>query len=107
MSLRMILRILGLLLMMFSLTMVPPILISLLFADGMWQAFVIALSITVATAPDVSAQPPCAQGAAYPRRLSDRGPVLERAGAVRFLALDAHRRSALSRPMPSSSRSPG
>ena len=34
MSLRMILRILGLLLMLFSLTMVPPILISLLFGDG-------------------------------------------------------------------------
>lgn len=46
MSLRMILRILGLLLMMFSLTMAPPIVISLIFDDGMWQAFVLALAIT-------------------------------------------------------------
>ncbi|OBX38017.1 potassium transporter [Halomonas elongata] len=51
MSLRMILRILGLLLMMFSLTMVPPILISLLFADGMWQAFVVALGSPWAPGP--------------------------------------------------------
>ncbi|GEN24161.1 Trk system potassium uptake protein [Halomonas cupida] len=49
MSLRMILRILGLLLMMFSLTMVPPILISLLFGDEMWYAFVVAIGITVLT----------------------------------------------------------
>ncbi|MDN3521175.1 TrkH family potassium uptake protein [Halomonas ramblicola] len=49
MSLRMILRILGLLLMLFSLTMMPPILISLLFGDGLWQAFIIAIGITVAT----------------------------------------------------------
>lgn len=49
MSLRMILRILGLLLMQFSLTMVPPLLISLLYRDGIWSAFAIALGITVAT----------------------------------------------------------
>ena len=49
MSLRMILRILGLLLMMFSLTMVPPIAISLLFGDGTWDAFLIAIAITVLT----------------------------------------------------------
>ncbi|WP_148252751.1 TrkH family potassium uptake protein [Aidingimonas lacisalsi] len=49
MSLRMILRILGLLLMLFSLTLVPPILVSLLFRDGVWSAFAIALAITVAT----------------------------------------------------------
>ncbi|WP_192036130.1 TrkH family potassium uptake protein [Halomonas sp. YLGW01] len=49
MSLRMILRILGLLLMLFSLTLLPPILISWLFADGMWSAFAIAMGITVAT----------------------------------------------------------
>lgn len=45
----MILRILGLLLMLFSLTLVPPILISLLFRDGAWSAFAIALGITLAT----------------------------------------------------------
>ncbi len=45
----MILRILGLLLMMFSLTMVPPIAISLLFGDGTWDAFLIAIAITVLT----------------------------------------------------------
>ncbi|GGX94321.1 Trk system potassium uptake protein [Litchfieldella qijiaojingensis] len=49
MSLRVILRILGLLLMLFSLTLVPPILISLLFRDGAWEGFAIALSITIAT----------------------------------------------------------
>ncbi|GHC16257.1 TrkH family potassium uptake protein [Aidingimonas halophila] len=49
MSLRMILRILGLLLMLFSLTQVPPILISLLFRDGVWGAFAFALAITLAT----------------------------------------------------------
>ncbi|QTF93410.1 TrkH family potassium uptake protein [Halomonas sp. BM-2019] len=49
MSLRMILRILGLLLMLFSLTLVPPILISLLFGDGQWDAFAIAIGITVFT----------------------------------------------------------
>ncbi|MFW6346129.1 MAG: potassium transporter TrkG, partial [Halomonas sp.] len=49
MSLRMILRILGLLLMLFSLTMMPPILVSLLFGDGQWEAFAIAIAITVVT----------------------------------------------------------
>jgi trk system potassium uptake protein TrkH len=49
MSLRMILRILGLLLMLFSLTLMPPILISLLYADGLWDAFIIAIAITVVT----------------------------------------------------------
>lgn len=49
MSLRMILRILGLLLMLFSLTMMPPILISLLFGDGQWDAFAVAIGITVLT----------------------------------------------------------
>ncbi|PXY00400.1 TrkH family potassium uptake protein [Halomonas sp. LBP4] len=49
MSLRMILRILGLLLMLFSLTMMPPVLISLLFQDGLWEAFAAAIAITVLT----------------------------------------------------------
>lgn len=49
MSLRMILRILGLLLMLFSLTLVPPVLVSLLFNDGVWDAFAIAMVITVVT----------------------------------------------------------
>ncbi|MCE8020931.1 potassium transporter [Halomonas sp. MCCC 1A11036] len=49
MSLRVILRILGLLLMMFSLTMLPPVLVSLLFGDEQWQAFIIAILITVLT----------------------------------------------------------
>ncbi|RDB43658.1 potassium transporter [Halomonas sp. DQ26W] len=49
MSLRIILRILGMLLMMFSLTMVPPILISLLFGDAQWDAFAIAIIITAVT----------------------------------------------------------
>ncbi|MGP9796439.1 TrkH family potassium uptake protein [Halomonas sp. 86] len=49
MSLRVILRILGLLLMLFSLTMLPPILISLWFRDGVWYAFMIGIAITVIT----------------------------------------------------------
>ncbi|WP_043529525.1 TrkH family potassium uptake protein [Litchfieldella xinjiangensis] len=49
MSGRVILRILGLLLMLFSLTMVPPILISVIFRDGAWEGFAIALGITLAT----------------------------------------------------------
>ncbi|WP_136066527.1 TrkH family potassium uptake protein [Modicisalibacter radicis] len=49
MSPRVTLRILGLLLMLFSLTLLPPILISWLFADGVWEAFAIALAITAVT----------------------------------------------------------
>ncbi|MDR5875467.1 TrkH family potassium uptake protein [Halomonas sp. CUBES01] len=49
MSLRVILRILGLLLMLFSLTMLPPMLISAWFRDGVWEAFLIAMGISVAT----------------------------------------------------------
>ncbi|MBZ9567640.1 MULTISPECIES: TrkH family potassium uptake protein [Modicisalibacter] len=49
MSPRVALRILGLLLMLFSLTLVPPILISWLFADGDWHAFAIAMVITAGT----------------------------------------------------------
>ncbi|MDC6679258.1 potassium transporter, partial [Leclercia adecarboxylata] len=49
MSLRVILRILGLLLMLFSLTMLPPTLISLWFRDGVWSAFIIGIAISVAT----------------------------------------------------------
>lgn len=49
MSLRVILRILGLLLMLFSLTMLPPMLVSLWFRDGVWDAFAIGIAITAAT----------------------------------------------------------
>ncbi|MCA1773047.1 MAG: TrkH family potassium uptake protein [Halomonas sp.] len=49
MSLRVILRILGLLLMLFSLTMLPPMLISAWFRDGVWEAFMLAMAITVST----------------------------------------------------------
>ncbi|CAM3480405.1 TrkH family potassium uptake protein [Halomonas sp. AOP12-C2-37] len=49
MSLRVILRILGLLLMLFSLTMLPPTLMSLWFRDGVWSAFIIGIAISVAT----------------------------------------------------------
>ena len=41
-------RILGLLLMMFSLTMLPPVLFSLLFSDGAWLSFVEGFGITLA-----------------------------------------------------------
>ncbi|RUR39490.1 TrkH family potassium uptake protein [Vreelandella populi] len=49
MSLRVILRILGLLLMLFSLTMLPPMLISFWFRDGVWYAFMIGIAISVLT----------------------------------------------------------
>jgi len=41
-------RILGLLLMMFSLTMLPPIIISLIFADHAWLSFVEGFGLTLA-----------------------------------------------------------
>ena len=41
-------RILGLLLMMFSLTMLPPIIISLIFDDGSWLPFVEGFGLTLA-----------------------------------------------------------
>ncbi|MDJ0938152.1 MAG: TrkH family potassium uptake protein [Woeseiaceae bacterium] len=40
-------RILGLLLMMFSLTMLPPVFISLLFDDGAWLSFVEGFGLTL------------------------------------------------------------
>ncbi len=49
MSLRIILRILGLLLMLFSLTMLPPMLMSLWFRDGVWHAFMSGIAISVIT----------------------------------------------------------
>ena len=48
MSLRVTLRILGVLLMVFSLTLVPPTLISLLFHDTVWDAFGTASQETLA-----------------------------------------------------------
>ncbi len=42
-------RILGLLLMMFSLTMLPPVFFSLLFDDGAWLSFVEGFGITLAS----------------------------------------------------------
>ncbi len=42
-----ILRILGLFLMTFSLTMVPPIVVSLIYRDGTWPPFTIALAFTL------------------------------------------------------------
>ncbi len=41
-------RILGLLLMVFSLTMLPPIFFSLLYADGAWLSFVEGFALTLA-----------------------------------------------------------
>ncbi|MCK0715965.1 TrkH family potassium uptake protein [Chromohalobacter sarecensis] len=49
MSFLVIMRIVGLLLMLFSLTMVPPVVISLIFDDATWDAFVIGLGITFVT----------------------------------------------------------
>ncbi len=41
-------RILGLLLMMFSLTMLPPVLVSVIFGDGAWLPFVEGFALTLA-----------------------------------------------------------
>jgi trk system potassium uptake protein len=47
MNLAVVQRILGLLLMFFSLTMLPPVLVSLLYDDGNWQPFVDAFLIVL------------------------------------------------------------
>ncbi|MEC9482748.1 MAG: TrkH family potassium uptake protein [Halomonas sp.] len=49
MSPRVTLRILGLLLMLFSLTLLPPMVIAVLLDDGVWHAFTIAMAITAGT----------------------------------------------------------
>lgn len=49
MQIKTILRILGILLMMFSLTMVPPILVELLYRDGALGPYVISCVVTVMT----------------------------------------------------------
>lgn len=49
MSVFVILRILGLLLMLFSLTMVPPMVIAQIFHDGNWHAFGVGMAISVVT----------------------------------------------------------
>ena len=46
MHLRVVQRILGLLLMLYSVTMLPPVAVSLYFADGQATAFIQALAIT-------------------------------------------------------------
>jgi trk system potassium uptake protein TrkH len=48
MNLAVVQRILGLLLMLFSLTMLPPIAVSLYYADGQWQPFLDAFLIVLA-----------------------------------------------------------
>ena len=48
MNFRMAQRILGLMLMIFSLTMLPPIAVSFLYADGHWQPFLVSAAIIAA-----------------------------------------------------------
>ena len=48
MNLAVVQRILGLLLVLFSLTMLPPVAVSLLYDDGQWQPFVDAFLIVLA-----------------------------------------------------------
>jgi len=48
MHLTVVQRILGLLLMLFSATMLPPLGVSLLYGDGAWYTFVVAFGITLA-----------------------------------------------------------
>ena len=47
MNLTVVQRILGLLLMIFSLTMLPPVLVSLLFSDGEWLSFLEGFGLTL------------------------------------------------------------
>jgi trk system potassium uptake protein TrkH len=47
MNLAVVQRILGLLLMLFSLTMLPPVVVSLIYDDGTWQPFVEAFAIVL------------------------------------------------------------
>jgi len=49
MHLQLVSRVLGILLAIFSLTMLPPILVSLIFADGASHPFVLAFAITLIT----------------------------------------------------------
>jgi trk system potassium uptake protein len=49
MNLLMVLRILGLMLMIFSLTMLPPIGVSFLYADGHWQPFLASFAVIGST----------------------------------------------------------
>jgi len=48
MHLTVVQRILGLLLMLFSATMLPPLGVSLLYGDGAWYTFLVAFGITLA-----------------------------------------------------------
>ena len=50
MNLRMVQKILGLMLAMFSLTMLPPVGVALFYADGHWQPFAISFAIIAAVA---------------------------------------------------------
>ena len=49
MNFRMAQRILGLMLMIFSLTMLPPVAVSFIYGDGHWEPFVAAAAIVAAT----------------------------------------------------------
>ncbi len=49
MSFRVVLRVLGVLLMIFSFTMIPPSLVSVWYSDGATQAFIIAFVLTLLT----------------------------------------------------------
>jgi Trk-type K+ transport system membrane component len=48
MNYRMAQRILGLMLMIFSLTMLPPIAVSFVYADGHWQPFLASTAVVAA-----------------------------------------------------------
>ena len=49
MHIQVILRVIGLLIMIFSLTLLPPIIVSLIYQDGALQAFLYALLINLAS----------------------------------------------------------
>ncbi|MEM7277336.1 MAG: hypothetical protein AAF385_04350 [Pseudomonadota bacterium] len=47
MNLLVVQRILGLLLMMFSLTMLPPVLVSVIYSEASWQPFIYGFLLTI------------------------------------------------------------
>ena len=77
-------RILGLLLMMFSLTMLPPVVISLDFNEQSWLPFVESFGLTLlAGLIMLVTGAPLAQGSAAARRLPRGRCILDRAGYLR------------------------
>ena len=77
-------RILGLLLMMFSVTMLPPIVVSLIYGDGGWLSFVEGLLINLAAGLfPLAARPRCEGRSQAAGRLPGGGLILAGSGHLR------------------------